>query len=480
MRQAGWTFGLACLLLWPAFLSGNPLVYWDTGNYYTQGGAVLRVAGDLIGIEPATLPAVPATMPATGDGPSAGTVSPAKPAGDGAKSFGGNIRSLPYSVLLNASIRLAGRFAPVVLCALATAALAIMLMQGLGPKRRLSACLVLVAGSNIAFYSSELMPDILAAWLVAIPMILVLRGGQVRPAAAILLLAAATFATMAHYAHIPLAAIMGVAVFIWAWSRGWRMTAILAQVPLALTLAFNLLLSAALPGGGGPSIAPARYPILLARAIEDGVAVRYLEAHCDEDRFAICDVYDTFPKNVYDTLWDNETGLTHIAMPAQSRAIADQELPLLWQVFLFDPLAQTRALVANMADQVVRFGLGDVFEARSFDVAPETLSFHVETPRPRWFEVAAGIQYVTVGLAALALVVAWPRMTRPMRGMVAMGALGLLANAAICGGLSVPTDRYQGRIVWLVILAACIAWPGRRQPVAAMRQPGRAGVAHAT
>lgn len=463
----GWILGLTILLLWPAFLSGKPLVFPDTVTYYSQGGAVLRIAGDMLGLEAAPAPALP-----SGTAEIDGAETAAKPEGDGAKSFGGNIRSLPYSILLNGSIRLVGLFAPIAIFALASAAIAMMLMDGFGRNRRLLACLALGIGTNMAFYTSQLMPDILAAWLVAIPMILVLREGRVRPATGLLLLAAGTFATMAHYAHIPLAAIMGAAVFVWAWRRSLRVLAILAQIPLLLTLSFNLVLSVALPdegGGGGVSIAPARYPILLARAIEDGVAVRYLEAHCDEGRFTICDLYDTFPDNVYDTLWSDETGIVRIATPEQSRAISREELPLLWQVFLFDPLAQTWALVSNMVEQVVRFGLGDMYEAQFDTEERDKLISLLEKPRPQWFHVAAGIQYVVVAVATLALMIGWPGMTRPMRGMVLMGGLGLLANAAICGGLSVPTDRYQGRVIWLVVLAAFVTFPGQWRAFAARR-----------
>ena len=40
----------------------------------------------------------------------------------------------------------------------------------------------------------------------------------------------------------------------------------------------------------------------------------------------------------------------------------------------------------------------------------------------------------------------------------------VLVNAAVCGGIASPYDRFQGRIVWLIPLAAVLAatatfWP---------------------
>jgi len=56
--------------------------------------------------------------------------------------------------------------------------------------------------------------------------------------------------------------------------------------------------------------------------------------------------------------------------------------------------------------------------------------------------------------------------------------LALLGNATICGVLSNPNDRYQGRLVWLAVLAAGIAISSWRQQGAPTPEPvarGRAG-----
>ena len=41
---------------------------------------------------------------------------------------------------------------------------------------------------------------------------------------------------------------------------------------------------------------------------------------------------------------------------------------------------------------------------------------------------------------------------------ISVAAVGLLANAAVCGILSAVTDRYQGRVAWILPALALIIW----------------------
>ena len=41
---------------------------------------------------------------------------------------------------------------------------------------------------------------------------------------------------------------------------------------------------------------------------------------------------------------------------------------------------------------------------------------------------------------------------------ISAALVGLLANAAVCGILSAVTDRYQGRVAWILPVLAIIIW----------------------
>ncbi len=62
----------------------------------------------------------------------------------------------------------------------------------------------------------------------------------------------------------------------------------------------------------------------------------------------------------------------------------------------------------------------------------------------------------------IALLAVRGRLSRPEQDMALMVAVGLVANAAIFGGLSAPADRYQARVIWLVPALAAVFWLSRR------------------
>jgi hypothetical protein len=75
--------------------------------------------------------------------------------------------------------------------------------------------------------------------------------------------------------------------------------------------------------------------------------------------------------------------------------------------------------------------------------------------------VAWGSMLLLAGVLALAL---WGRRPFSDVGMLAaVAALAILANAAACGALSNPHDRYGARIVWLATLVILmLPWLQRR------------------
>ena len=70
------------------------------------------------------------------------------------------------------------------------------------------------------------------------------------------------------------------------------------------------------------------------------------------------------------------------------------------------------------------------------------------------------IQLVTFGAGAVTFlaVLAWPglrqQFEREQLCMLALVVIGIAVNAAICGILSGPHDRYEARVAWLIPFAA--------------------------
>ena len=109
----------------------------------------------------------------------------------------------------------------------------------------------------------------------------------------------------------------------------------------------------------------------------------------------------------------------------------------------------------------------------------ELLAYDAARQTQGCFVIPGGLQVVhriaaVVGIVALC---ALPIVRR--RDPVALGAvailLALLGNAAITGGLSAPHDRYQARLIWLVVFLPVMAGPALLR----QRLGGRASVAMA-
>lgn len=76
---------------------------------------------------------------------------------------------------------------------------------------------------------------------------------------------------------------------------------------------------------------------------------------------------------------------------------------------------------------------------------------------------ALGVAFVGIGLAFAS---ARGEVTPGIRAALGLILVALIVNAAVCGGLSAPADRYQGRIIWVLALFGLILlarWAATRQ-----------------
>ncbi|ETX12856.1 hypothetical protein OCH239_15640 [Roseivivax halodurans JCM 10272] len=455
---------LTLLLLWPALWWGGPTIYFDSGSYYEAGGEAMNFILDRSG-----LAELLASGGASAAGPGSGGVAEA-PAG-----VGSGVRSVPYSVYVNLSIRLFGPAGAVVPMALITAWLLWILLAPIRPVPRFGAGSLVVMASTAPFYAAQIMPDIQASWLIAAPLVVMLRGGAPGRALAWALGIAAMAAVLVHYSHIPLAMATGGTLSLWfAMRRRWR-AALLVHAPLAAALAINVAISVVIAGVGSTdappasrpeaqedaptiSLAPGRLPVLLARLLEDGPALRFLSETCPENGFAICEVYDRFPESSTAALWGPDS-IRNRATPDQMRRISEQEMALALKVLARDPLGQFGASAANTAEQLLRFGLEDLRFAHFRQIGPDEIEIEPVQAPPGMFETVERVQIGALSLAALGLVF-FVLYVPGARGPITLLVIGLLANAFVCGALSAPAGRYQGRVIWMAV-ATALALTGR-------------------
>jgi len=204
----------------------------------------------------------------------------------------------------------------------------------------------------------------------------------------------------------------------------------------------------------GVSFAPNRIPVLLARSIEDGPARWYLQEECRAvDRYAICELFDQMPDNVWEVLWAPDGIRT--ATPEQMARIRAEETEIVLAAARRYPVQQGEALVRNTLYQAVLLGTGELLpmpagapDATLYELAPVT-SDNENDPALQLFDWIIPV-FTVLAFLVLAWRLATGRVQSFLVEAVVMVLFALLVNAAVYGGLSAPVDRYQARLAWLI------------------------------
>lgn len=441
-RGCAVSIGLAVLLSWPMLLVSAPLIYHDTIEYYESGA---RIAAQLLGFF--------------------GLEGPAE-----AASSEGAVRAFAYSAFLyfTAQTPLGLVLTTVLQGAMAIFACMAFVRPGLRTTPlEAGLAAVLIGGlSTLPWFVSYAMPDILGAILLVYYALLVRRIDDLGGWRQLALLALATFAVLCHYGHLPLAAGLAGVALLWRLAS-WRLTArvaALAVLPVALALSGNLFSSTVALEEA--SVAPKRLPILLARSLADGPARWYLDEACDTEPWAICEVFDEAPTSVNAFLWA-EDGIKS-ATEEQVQRIRDEEAALVIAAFRAYPFAQIKALTWNTVLQTAAVGTDKIMPLLAGAENGTAAQFHTSVPAmhgSRALTVFDDVPKLGTAIAIIGLIVAFLRgwIDRPMFEIVAMVVIGLVANAAIFGGLSAPVDRYQSRVIWLLPVLFCLVTIERRR-----------------
>ena len=438
------------LLLWPLFVNGAPFYSEDSGSYLRGGEFGFHTGMRMIDQR---------LQLSTPVGSQAANVD-AKASVAAAIADSGGTRSVIYSVLTYLL-----RWPGISLMALAIAqagAVAFMLTalrSLLAPKSGRSWA-VAVAGalalfSSAAWYAAYVVPDIFAGVAIASAVILTVffeRFGLVYRIVLILLLAGSiTF----HGSHLPLA----LATLIAGGSASfWLNRSRLGRFEFSRVLWFIspiVLASAALLGTsyvafGEFSLNPKRYPIALARSVADGPGAWHLRDHCATERYAICEIYGRNPpRDVGDFLW-GENGVRHRASPEQMERIRAEESVIVRRAFQEYPGNQLRRSATNTVFQLAEFGPGSLIFGRSLVGRDDPQLIATSPDRHDLKRLGKLLIYLGFAAALAVLIALRRKLERVEVAAVAVTAVGLLANAAICGGLSAVTDRYQGRVAWVL------------------------------
>ena len=223
-----------------------------------------------------------------------------------------------------------------------------------------------------------------------------------------------------------------------------------------MVLAVAVLLGASFAAFGEASLAPKRYPIQLARSVADGPGAWYLRDHCATEHYAICEVFGPNPpRKVGEFLW-GPNGVRYRATPEQMERIRAEESTIVRRAAMEYPLVQIGQSIRNTARQLFTFSPDDLVFGEEMAGGKDPSIVQVRSDNPALKTFGAVAVYLTFFASIAFLIVNRRRLDRMEIAAVGVAVIGLLANAAVCGILSGVTDRYQGRVAWILPALAFI------------------------
>jgi len=426
----------ALLLCWPAFYNGFPLLYPDSMTYLGDGRVVARALflhqfSDYYGV-----------------------------------------RSLFYSLGILPWHWNISPWPIVAWQSLLVAWVVWFVVRSVATRRMVARYLILILFLSLltsaGWYADFIMPDILGPVLYLCIYLLAFARETLSRAERLALYVVACWGVTAHATHFLLAAGLCVLLFLFtAFERRPFPKRFVAVGEVAAILAVAAAAQMALHGYlyGKPSLSGDHPPYLMARIIADGPGRRYLEEHCPQLHWAVCNHLKELSDDSDNFLWGAE-GPYDSSTDAEKKQLAQEEMPLVLDTVRAYPREQLMKSAANFRGQLLAFGL------YGFDSSPWMLDqFNEVLPRARSsyvgsrqahdalpLDLLTDIQWWTIvaSLAAIAVLIPllWRRHSPRLIGLGLIVFPVIVANALVTGVLSVVDDRYGCRVIWLIPLLA--------------------------
>jgi hypothetical protein len=425
-------------MIWPALFNGYPLIFPDSMTYIEDGGLVGRALflhrlSDYYGF----------------------------------RSF---IYSLGiYPICWNITV-----WPVVALNALLVAYLVWLAVRSILPRQTIAYFLILCASLSLltsaSWYSSLILPDILGPVLYLCIYLLAFALESLSRVERWAIIVIAWWTVSSHASHLMVAiatcialALMGV---IWRKSTHIRWKTV-GEVALIILFSAGTQVALNTYLYGKPSLTGEWPPVLTARVIEDGPGRRYLQQHCGDAKFVLCEDAGKLPDSTDGFLWDAD-GIWQSASDEKALRLRQEELPFVLATLRAYPRAQISKSAENFWDQLSFIGLEDLgsneWVSKEFDtVLPSGRAHYMQSRQAHDdlpFDFFMAIQKWTLiaSLGVIGVFTIYLVRRRPARlgGLALIILFTVVVNAFVTGVLSGVEERYQTRVIWLLPLLAGI------------------------
>lgn len=223
---------------------------------------------------------------------------------------------------------------------------------------------------------------------------------------------------------------------------------------------------------------------VFARLLQDRIVMRLLDDTCPKSHYRLCAYKDVLPRTADQWLWGRASPFLKLGRFTGTSAESSR---IIRDTLIRYPGLQLESALADALRQFAMFKTGDQIEPQEW-ILSKPLGQFIPRQIPAYLaarqqqgEIDFGaLNRIHVGfgwLSLLALVAALGLALRAGRRreaqLCAVVLLALIGNAAICGALSNPHDRYQSRLVWLAPFALMLIAGDRA--ICALRGVGESG-----
>jgi hypothetical protein len=327
----------------------------------------------------------------------------------------------------------------------------------------------LAATTSLPWLASELLTDIFAGLAVLAAYVLIWQGDRITPRERVALVIFTAFAGSTHSATFAVLLALGAAALLFSW-LSVRLVPRGGLVPLigAIVLGAVMLMTTNAVVDKKFAWTPGGYGIAFGRMLQDGIVTRYLNDHCPDPGLKLCPYRNNLPLDADEFLW----GRSVFNQLGRFDGLGDEMRTIVLESLRDYPGMQIKTALIATARQLVAVGTGEgilpivlhtygIIERYMPSVAPD---MH-----------AARQQRGELGFTAINRIhepVAWAAMAllpflmflglrssefADLGRLAATVALALLANAAFCGVISNPHDRYGSRIAWIAVFGVALA-----------------------
>lgn len=357
----------------------------------------------------------------------------------------------------------------------------ILRAHGLGgrPLVLLVTVVVLAAATTLPWIASILLTDIFAGLGVLALYLVVLRAETLARWERAALVVLVAFSAATHSATLAvLLALLAAAIVVHLFNRNLIARAALGRGVAALVLGPVMLVTANYAVAGRIAWTPGGIALSFGRMLQDGIVARFLADHCPDPRFKLCDHRAALPTNADEFFW----GESVFDKLGRFQGLNDEMRTIVLESLRDYPLWQIEAAASAAVRQLVSVRTGEgvldsIWHTYGMmeNFTPAMLPA-MRAARQQKGELDFGAinrVHVPVALASLVLLIGTivlalkqPRLA-DLWPLAATAAFAILTNAAVCGVLANPHDRYGARLVWIATFVVMLV-PWR----ALARSPG--------